>query len=564
MNRNEHLRRLARQEFDLLVIGGGISGACIAHDAALRGLSVALLERRDFGGFTSAASSKLLHGGIRYLPQAQLWKVRESGREQRIMQRLAPHLLRWLPFLIPTEKGSFMQGALPLQAAMRIYGLCHCGFSDLPPGAPLGEFLPPIKAVRVAPQLASIAKLSGAQVLNESHMHSSERMTLAFIKTAASNGAAVANYAEAVSYLSSRDRVRGVAVRDALSGKEFSVAARMTVNSSGPAAQSLNRASPSLQLRLRKEITGFARGVHLVTRQIHPDYALALTTREKTEGFVTRGGRHFFIIPWRGRSLIGTTNTPFKGDFDQLRVTAEDVDEFLADINETLPDLGLRRDEVYYAYVGIYPLTVRVIDPEKYQAGGDYQLVDHHSSDGVAGLITALGAKYTTARGLAEKTVDLAVRKLGCPAFPCRTAVTPLLEGGMTNLAAFIARKQEQYSALLTKEMAEHLIRYHGTGIDRVMETAAGDAELLKPLSPGVSVCAAEVLHAARKEMAAHLDDVVFRRTGMGTIGCPDEAALNRAAAIMAAELDWDEQRTAAEKAAVLARYAFRQQVSPA
>ncbi|MGX9727996.1 MAG: FAD-dependent oxidoreductase [Candidatus Electronema sp. VV] len=564
MNRNEHLRRLARQEFDLLVIGGGISGACIAHDAALRGLSVALLERRDFGGFTSAASSKLLHGGIRYLPQAQLWKVRESGREQRIMQRLAPHLLCWLPFLIPTEKGSFMQGALPLQAAMRIYGLCHCGFSDLPPGAPLGEFLPPGKAVRVAPQLAGIAKLSGAQVLNESHMHSSERMTLAFIKTAASNGAAVANYAEAVSYLSSRDRVRGVAVRDALTGKEFSVAARMTVNSSGPAAQALNRASPSLQLRLRKEITGFARGVHLVTRQIHPDYALALTTREKTEGFVTRGGRHFFIIPWRGRSLIGTTNSPFKGDFDQLRVTAEDVDEFLADINETLPDLGLRRDEVYYAYVGIYPLTVRVIDPEKYQAGGDYQLVDHHSSDGVAGLITALGAKYTTARGLAEKTVDMAVRKLGCPAFSCRTAVTPLLEGGMTNLAAFIARKQEQYSALLTKEMAEHLIRYHGTGIDRVMETAAGDAELLKPLSPGVSVCAAEVLHAARKEMAAHLDDVVFRRTGMGTIGCPDEAALNRAAAIMAAELDWDEQRIAAEKAAVLARYAFRQQGSSA
>lgn len=564
MNRQEHLRRLARQEFDLLVIGGGISGACIAHDAALRGLSVALIERRDFGGFTSAASSKLLHGGIRYLPQGQLWKVRESGREQRIMQRLAPHLVRWLPFLIPTEKGSFMKGALPLQAAMRIYGLCHCGFSDLPPGAPLGEFLPPGKAVRVAPQLASIAKLSGAQVLNESHMHSSERMTLAFLKTAASNGAAIANYAEAVSYLSCQSRVRGVLVRDALSGKEFSLAARMTVNSSGPAVQALNRAAPALRLRLRKEITGFARGVHLVTRQIHPDYALALTTREKTEGFVTRGGRHFFIIPWRGRSLIGTTNSPFKGDFDQLRVTAEDVDEFLADINETLPELGLRREEVYYAYTGIYPLTVREIDPEKYQAGGDYQLVDHHRSDGVAGLITSLGAKYTTARGLAEKTVNMAVRKLGCPAFPCRTAATPLLEGSMANLAAFTARKQEQYRELLPKEMAEHLIRYHGTGIDRVLETVAGNAELLLPLSPSVTVCAAEVLHAVRQEMAVHLDDVVFRRTGMGTIGCPDEAALSRTAEIMAAELDWDEQRTEAEKGKVLARYAFRQQGSPA
>jgi glycerol-3-phosphate dehydrogenase len=559
MNRNEHLRRLARQDFDLLVIGGGISGACIAHDAALRGLSVALIDRRDFGGFTSSASSKLLHGGIRYLPQGQLWKVRESGREQRIMQRLAPHLLRWLPFLIPTEKGSFMKGALPLQAAMRIYGLCHSGFDDLPPGAPLGEFLPPGKAVRVAPQLAGIANLSGAQVLIESHMHSSERMTLAFLKTAVDNGAAAANYVEAVSYLSSQSRVRGAVVRDALTGKEFSIAARMTVNSSGPAVQALNRASPALRLRLRKEITGFARGVHLVTRQIHPDYALALSTREKTVGLVTRGGRHFFIIPWRGRSLIGTTNTPFKGDFDQLRVTAADVDEFLADINETLPDLGLRREEVHYAYTGIYPLTVREIDPEKYQAGGDYQLIDHHSSDGVAGLITSLGAKYTTARGLAEKTVDMAVRKLGCPAFPCRTAIVPLLEGSMANLAAFTVRKQEQHRELLAKDMAEHLIRYHGTGIDRVMETAAGDADMLLPLSPGVSVCAAEVLHAVRREMAVHLDDVIFRRTGMGTIGCPDDAALNRTAEIMAAELDWDARRIEEEKAAVLARYAFRQ-----
>ena len=131
--------------------------------------------------------------------------------------------------------------------------------------------------------------------------------------------------------------------------------------------------------------------------------------------------------------------------------------------------------------------------------------------------------------------MNLAVRKLGCPAFPCRTAVVPLLEGSMANLAAFTARKQEQHRELLTKEMAKHLIRYHGTGINRVMETAAGDAELLKPLSPTVTVCAAEVLHTARKEMAVHLDDVIFRRTGMGTIGCPDETALNQGAAIMAA-----------------------------
>lgn len=556
MNRKKHLRYLAKQEFDLLVIGGGISGACIAHDAAQRGLSVALIERRDFGSFTSAASSKLLHGGIRYLPQGQVWKVRESGREQRIFQHLAPHLLHWLPFLIPTEKGSFMKGAFALKLGMKVCGFCHAG---LPDGPPPGPFLSAAKALELAPQLSGVERLTGAQVMYESHIHSTERMTLAFLKTAVSNGAAVANYAEAVSYHVRHGKVRGVLARDTLTGEEFTVAARLTVNSAGPAVQALNQAAPALELRLPKKITGFAKGVHLVTRQVHPEYALALTTRKKIEGFVTRGGRHFFIIPWRNRSLIGTTNVPFQGDFDQMRVTEEEVAEFLADINEALPDLGLSRDDVRYAYTGIYPLTVREIDPEKYQAGGDYQLVDHHRTDGFPGLITALGAKYTTARYLAEKTVDLAVRRLGGKAQPCRTATIPLLEGSMANLASFTVRKQEQYSSMLAKEMAAHLIRYYGTGIDRVMELAAGNEELLRPLSPAVSVCAAEVLYAVRKEMAMTLEDVVFRRSGMGTVGCPDEAALQRTIAIMTKELDWTAAQQAEEKQKVLSRYDFHQ-----
>ncbi len=556
MNRKKHLRHLARQEFDLLVIGGGISGACIAHDAAQRGLAVALIERKDFGSFTSSASSKLLHGGIRYLPQGQIWKVRESGREQRIFQHLAPHLLHWLPFLIPTEKGSFMKGAFALKAAMQICALCHAG---LPNGPPRGDFLSASEALSLSPQLSGVEGLSGAQVMYESHMHSSERMTLAFLKTAVSNGAAVANYVEAISYLVEHGKVRGVHVRDTLTGDEFAIAARLTINSAGPAVQALNRSTSALRLRLNKEITGFARGVHLVTKQVHPKYALALSTRKKTEGLVTRGGRHFFIIPWRNSSLIGTTNVPFQGNFDQMQVTEQDVADFLADINDALPELNLSCNDVRYAYTGIYPLTVQEIDPEKYQAGGDYQLIDHHRADGVPGLITALGAKYTTARYLAEKTVNLAVRKLDCKAWPCRTATIPLLEGSMANLASFTARKQEQYSHLLSKEMTEHLIHYHGTGIDRVMELAHGNQELVQPLSSSSTVCAAEVLHAVRKEMAMSLDDVIFRRSGMGTIGCPDDAVLDRVTALMAEELDWSTEQQAEEKQKVLAHYSFRQ-----
>ncbi|MCI5147784.1 MAG: FAD-dependent oxidoreductase, partial [Candidatus Electrothrix sp. AR3] len=331
--------------------------------------------------------------------------------------------------------------------------------------------------------------------------------------------------------------VRCVRVRDALNGETYAISARLTINSAGPAAQVLNRSVPELQLRLKKKLTGFARGVHLVTRQVHSKYALALTSRKRTEGFVTRGGRHFFIIPWRERSLIGTTNVPFEGDLNTVKVTSRDVDDFLDDINDTLPELQLSRKDVYYAFTGLYPLVVQNIQPDKYQGTGEYQLVDHQVSDGSAGVITSLGAKYTTARRLAEKTVDLAAKKFKQKRMPCRTASIPLLEGSIRNLNGFIARKEKQYNALLPEEGVRHLIQYYGTGIDRVMEVAGGDPELLQPLSSLVNTLAAEVLHAVRKEMAMTLEDVIFRRTGMGTVGRPDDQALDRAAEIMATEL---------------------------
>lgn len=564
MQREEHLQRLKEQQFDILVIGGGITGACIAHDAALRGFSVALIEREDFGGFTSSASSKLLHGGIRYLPKGQVWKVRESGREQMIFQRLAPHLVRWRPFLIPTERGlSLTKGAWALKIAMKIYGLCHFRLSTLLDNParkpPQGVFLDADAALAAAPHLSSIDRLSGAQVLFESHMHSSERMTLAFLKTAVSNGANIANYLEAKQYITEQDRIKGVSVRDTLTGEPFAVRACLTINSAGPATQALNRSVPGLELRLKKELTGFARGVHLVTRQVHPEYALALTTRKKTEGFVTRGGRHFFIIPWRGRSLIGTTNVPFQGNFDQVRVTKKDIDDFLLDINEALPDLHLTDQDVHYAYTGLYPLIVRNIEEDKYQGTGEYQLVDHEATDEIAGLITALGAKFTTARNMAEKTVNLAVEKTTGQKKPCCTASTSLLEGNIADLPGFIQEKEKQYKERLSGDGIRHLIRYHGAELDWLMALAVDRPELLEPLSPALDTFAVEVLYAVQQEMAMSLEDVFFRRTGAGTIGRPDEIALEEAAAIMAAELGWTDQQKDEEKSRILARYDYEE-----
>ncbi len=556
MQRN--LRQLASNEYDVLVIGGGITGACIAHDAALRGLSVALVEKNDFGACTSSASSKLLHGGIRYLPKGQVWKVRESAREQAIFQGIAPHLTRWLPFLIPTDNSALAKGAPAMKAAMLVYSLCCAGLSDLirDPGKkpPSRAFLPPEQACQEAPLLSSIQGLTGAQVLYESHMHSSERMTLAFCKTAVKNGADLANYVEVMDLLAAGEKVRGARVRDRIGDEEFEIRARLVINSAGPFVQAVNQSVPGL--RLHHRLTGFSRGVHLVTRQLEPDFALALTTRKKTEGFITRGGRHFFIIPWRGRSLIGTTNVPIEGRLEDIRVTKKDIDDFLADINESLPDVKLSLSDVHYAFTGIYPIIAREIKPDTYQGTGEFQIVDHAKKDGISGIITALGAKFTTARHVAARAVDLAGDRLGRKTAPCTTASTPLLEGAIDDVQRFRDSCRTAYGDLLTPELIDHLIRNHGAEIDQLVSMGKS-MNALEQICADRKTLTVEIIYAVEEEMARTLDDVVFRRTGLGTIGHPGAEALQRCLAVMAAILGWDEDEQQRQLAAVEARYRY-------
>ena len=553
------LKRLADEQFDVLVIGGGITGSCICHDAALRGLSVALVERGDFAGATSSASSKLLHGGIRYLAKAQFGKVRESAREQAIFQVLAPHLTRWVPFLIPTEKSAPAKGALAMRAAMRVYSLCCAGLSSLVTDPakqqPQHRFLSAREAVQNVPLLHAIPGLTGAQILYESHMHSSERMCLAFLKSAAGRGAAIANYLEVRKYLTRNGRVEGVRVQNRLDGQEFDIRARLVVNAAGPFVQKMNQTLPSL--RLHHPLTGFSRGVHLVTRQIEPEYALALTTGKKTEGLITRGGRHFFIIPWRGHSLIGTTNVPVREELTSIRVTEQDVEEFLADINSSLPDINLEVQDVKYAFTGLYPIIARRIKPDTYQGTGEYQIVDHAQKDGVEGCVTALGAKYTTARHVAARTVDLVFRKLEETDPGCSTDSVPLDEGNIQDMHAFREQCRQQYGSCMESELVDHLLINHGCEIDALVRLGR-EQGLLEPVAAGRSTLKAEIIHAISHEMACTLEDIVFRRTGLGTIGHPGRQALQWCARVMAGHLGWSDEETKQQLDQVEQRYVYR------
>jgi glycerol-3-phosphate dehydrogenase len=552
---------LEKNLFDLLIIGGGITGACMAHDAALRGIRTALVEKADFGGFTSSASSKLLHGGIRYFPKAQFHKTRESARERTIFQVLAPHLTRYIPFMVPTYSSGMMKGAFVLRSGMMVYDAVCAGLDRMVPDpgkrVPKGAFLSRPRAIAAYPALKSAAGVTGAQVYYESHMHSSERMTLAFLATARSNGARIGNYLEVERLLVQGGTVVGAAVRDRLDNRRFTIRARVVANAAGPVVERINATCPGL--KLNRETTGFSKGVHLVTRQIHPHYAVALTTPKKTEGWITRGGRHVFIIPWRGRSIIGTTDVPFDGNPDRVRPTRGDISDFVADINATLPAVGLSEADVRYAFAGLYPLIAKRVRGDTYQGTGEYQVVDHLRQDGIDGVLTVLGAKYTTARKVAQMATDMAQQKLdpNRPR-PCCTHRVPLDSGRIGTLEAFVRSRQERYRKRLSARAVTRLVFHYGCDIDRLLDAADGNLDLLAPVSKNRGTLGVEVVYAVASEMAQHLSDVVFRRTGIGTVGHPGREALDRCARLMAVELGWDRERIDAEINATERHFQYR------
>ncbi len=536
------LKYLAEEEFDFLVIGGGITGAFLAYDAALRGLRTALVEKDDFGMATSAASSKLLHGGIRYLQKLQFGKVRESARERTFFQVIAPQLTTTVPFLIPTYSGSFMKGRFALNVGMGLYRLLCSDLNskiiDNSKKVPFGSFLDKKKVFTLANCLQDVPGINGGHTLYEVHMTNSERMTLQVVKSAVANGAVAANHLEVEDFLFEQGRVKGVSCIDRLSGQKITIRSRMTANASGPFLPALNEKIPGI--KLYKETTGFSKGVHLVTRQLQEKYALALGSDKKTEGMVTRGGRHIFIIPWRGKSLIGTTNVPFDETPDDVCVTEKDIVDFLADINEIIPGLKLERKDVEYAFSGLYPLLSDEIKRDTYQGHGEYQLVDHGQKDGVEGIVSVFGAKYTTARAVAEQAMDMLAARLKFTA-KCQTALTPLVGGKISDFEKFCQSAEQRYSKICEPDVITHLVQTFGSELDEAMTWMQQKDKGLDRVCEGRGCVIGEIAWAVEKEMACTLTDVVIGRTGLGSLGYPGREVLELVADVMQDLLGWTE-----------------------
>jgi glycerol-3-phosphate dehydrogenase len=543
MKRN--LSEFRNNIFDLVIIGGGITGACMAADAAMRGLSVALVEKGDFGAATSSASSKLLHGGIRYLQQLNLAKVRESAKERVYFQQLAPHLTNYIPFIIPTYS-SFNKGKLVMKAGMTLYEILCAGqnriLSDPSKKVPASHYLSKDDVKKVVNELKS-DDLTGGFVFYESHMYNSERMTLEFVETAQQYGASVANYLEVESFLGAdKGCIRGVQVRDQLNEEGFDIQASLVVNAAGPWIPVLNSSIGGAKA-VEGVVNAFSKGAHIITRQLTRGYAVALPTRKQNQAVINRGGRHVFIIPWRGYSLIGTTYGPYKGDLDNVHATESDVDEMITDINSAMGSEVLHRDDVLHAYAGIYPLIDDFINTSVYQGTGKYQIIDHSVTDDLDGLVSVFGAKFTTARLLAEKALDKVVPRFNKKLERCKTRSSRLASGNIEDMQSFREVQNTRYGSMLPEPIINNLVTNYGTNIHSIIMLIEADASLADELVPGRQVVAAEIIYSVRYEMACHLDDFVFRRTGLGTLGNPGEEILHHCAMLMGQELDWDHDR---------------------
>ncbi len=553
MQRN--LDSLKNTQFDLVIIGGGITGACLAWDAINRGLSVALIDKNDFGAETSSASSKLIHGGIRYLQQGKLAKVRESALERAYYQKIAPQLTKYIPFVVPAYK-SLLKSKWVLYVGMLAYQLICFGqnstLQDKKKKIPGWKSLSKAQISEYIPEV-ELAGVTGGVVFFESHMESSERMTLAFISSAVKKSAVVANYVSADSFHRDGNTVNGVNVTDQLSGEQFVISAGCVVNAAGPWIPLLNDA-----LGESKLVTAFSKGAHIVTDKITENAAIALATKKQNTAIINRGGRHVFVIPWRGYSLIGTTYDAYEHELNDVRPTEDDINELISDINSALGQDVLSRDNVRYSYAGIYPLIDDEINTKVYQGTGEYQVIDHAEKEHIEGLVTVFGAKFTTARLLAEKAIDQISRKFTKKLNPCQTRSTPLYSGNIKDIIEFRSSKQSQYQALLSADSIDHLITLYGTDIDQVLAYAEKDSCWSQRLSEYYPDIEAQVIYAAEHEMVCHLDDFIFRRSGLGTLGNPGDRLLSRCNEILSAQLQWEPARQLEEMDRVKKYYQYK------
>jgi glycerol-3-phosphate dehydrogenase len=516
-HRSASLERMQREVFDVVIVGGGVTGAGAALDAATRGLTVALIEQRDWASGTSSRSSKLIHGGLRYLEQAEFGLVREARHEQSLMlTRLCPHLVRPVSFLLPLsprftrrlwERPYFGAGVL-------LYELLSG-----PRVLPRHRHLSRRGALKRFPGARRDA-LAGAIEFSDALVDDA-RHTLALVRTAARHGAAVASSVRAEGFVDKAGQVTGVRARCLETNTQLEISARRIVNATGVWTDEVQDLAGRGRIHVRA-----SKGIHLVVPRdrIAGDVGLIIPTENSV----------LFVIPWRQHWIIGTTDTEWNLDLAHPAASARDVDYLLETLNRLLVE-PLTRSDIEGIYAGLRPLLAEESDATSRLSR------EHAVSESVSGLITVAGGKYTTYRIMARDAIDLAASQLPKKVPACCTDRTLLL-GAEGYWGCWNRRHEAARASGLHVGQVEHLLSRYGSETSELLRLIEERPALAEPVTGAPAYLAAEIVHAASHEAALHLEDVLTRRTRIsietfdrGIVAAPATAAL------MGEVLGWDE-----------------------
>ncbi|MGI5161190.1 glycerol-3-phosphate dehydrogenase/oxidase [Microbispora sp. CA-102843] len=515
--RTAALARMEAQELDVVVIGGGVVGAGVALDAVTRGLSVGLVEARDFASGTSSRSSKLIHGGLRYLEQLNFDLVREALRERSLLlKRIAPHLVRPVPFLFPLTHTGWERPYLG--AGLVLYDTLGLSFG-LTRGVPGHRHLTRGQALRVAPSLRRSA-FTGAVQYWDAQVDDA-RFVMTTLRTAATYGAHVASRVQAVGFLREGERVTGVRVCDLETGAELDVRARQVVNATGVWTDDIQQlAGGRGQIHVRA-----SKGIHLVVPRdrIHSLSGIIMRTEKSV----------LFVIPWGRHWIIGTTDTRWNLDKAHPAASRADIDYLLDRVNSVL-SVPLTRDDVEGVYAGLRPLLAG--ESEETSKLSREHVVTHP----VPGLVMVAGGKFTTYRVMAADAVDAVAHGLDQRVPPSCTDQVPLA-GAEGYQALWNSRHRMARSSGLHVARIEHLLERYGSLIDEVLALVEEDPSLGRPLDGADDYLRAEIVYAATHEGAGHLNDALTRRTRISIETFHRGTAVaQEAAELMAGPLGWD------------------------
>lgn len=510
--------------FDVVIVGAGVNGCGVARDAAMRGLRVLLLDKGDLSAGTTAASTRLIHGGLRYLEHGEVGLVRESLREREtLLRKVAPHLVRPLPMLVPIYAGQ-RRGRLTIRTGMLAYDLLSSSKS-----LPRHRMLNAAEALEHAPGLEPEG-LRGAALFYDAQVEYAERLAVENALDARARGATVLTYARVERLLVEDGAARGVGFKDLLSGTTHEARASVILNAAGPWVDEVLEGSSAEG----EKLLGGTKGSHVVVR------AFEGAPRAAVYAEAFEDGRPFFVVPWDDKLLIGTTDERYAGDLDRVEADELEIEYLLRETNRVLPSAQLTRADVLYTYSGVRPLP-RVAEGEE---GG---ITRRHfiRPSRVRGLFSIVGGKLTTYRALAEGAVDLIFRTLDKTAPPCQTADEPLPGAAVEDFDAF--RRDFAARSTLSPTSTARLLKVYGVRAAEVLRLAQGDAELSQVISEETGSIGAEVVHAFREELAETLADCLMRRTMLGLNGSVGLDALERAARLAQKFLGWDEGRASGE-----------------